>query len=209
MVGSTTARVRRAWMTWVGVASGIWGVRRALGIQRVEAVAVGHVLPLVVAGPGDAEDPAGLGHVPGSLGVVQHGDAPLVDDLCWGHGDGLLGSLVGTTESIAGPHHSGGCATSSRGPEALEPAAEHRISMVPDRQVAPYDGGSLNQLSWLILRCPIGVAMDQAAQRQKMSADEAHQTRSSRCDPRRVTRPYVTLSSKQTAELRSPVANGG
>ena len=33
----------------------------------------------------------------------KHGEASLVDDLCWGHGDGLLGSLVGTTESIAGP----------------------------------------------------------------------------------------------------------
>ena len=72
--------------------------------QGVESVAVGHVLPLVVPGPGDAEDPTGLGHVPGSLGVFQHGDASLVDDLCWGHGDGLLVSLVGTKESIAGPH---------------------------------------------------------------------------------------------------------
>jgi hypothetical protein len=33
MVGSTTAKVSRASMTWVGVASGIWGVRRALGIR--------------------------------------------------------------------------------------------------------------------------------------------------------------------------------
>jgi hypothetical protein len=35
--------------------------------------------------------------------MIQHGNTPLVDDLCWGHGDGLLGSVVGTTESIAGP----------------------------------------------------------------------------------------------------------
>ena len=90
-------------MTWVGVASGICGLAPALGHQGLEAVAVGHVLPLVVAGPRDAEDPTGLGHVARSLGVVQHGDASLVDDLCWGHGDGLLGSVEGTTESIAGP----------------------------------------------------------------------------------------------------------
>ena len=103
MVGSSTARVSSASTTWVGVASGIWGARRSLGINAVEPVAVGHLLPLVVAGPRDAEDPAGLGHVARSGGMVQHGEAPLVDDLCWGHGDGLLGSLVGTTESIAGP----------------------------------------------------------------------------------------------------------
>ena len=74
-----------------------------LGHQGVQAVAVGHALPLVVAGAGDAEDPAGLGHIARALGVVQHGEASLVDDLCWGHGDGLLGSVMGTTESIAGP----------------------------------------------------------------------------------------------------------
>jgi hypothetical protein len=34
---------------------------------------------------------------------MEHGNASLVDDLCWGHGDGLLGSVEGTTESIAGP----------------------------------------------------------------------------------------------------------
>ena len=40
-----------------------------LGHQRLEPVALGQVLPLVVAGPGDAEGPAGLGHVAGSLGM--------------------------------------------------------------------------------------------------------------------------------------------
>jgi hypothetical protein len=35
--------------------------------------------------------------------MSQHGKPSLVDDLCWGHGDGLLGSVEGTTESIAGP----------------------------------------------------------------------------------------------------------
>ena len=33
MVGSSTARVKRASTTWVGVASGIWGARRSLGIR--------------------------------------------------------------------------------------------------------------------------------------------------------------------------------
>jgi hypothetical protein len=28
----------------------------------------------------------------------------VIDDVCWGHGDGLHGSVEGTTESIAGPH---------------------------------------------------------------------------------------------------------
>jgi len=74
-----------------------------LGHQRVEPGVVGQLLPLVVAGPRDREDPAGLRHVVGPLGVLQHRDAALVDDLCWGHGAGLLGSLVGTTESIAVP----------------------------------------------------------------------------------------------------------
>ena len=86
-----------------GGGPGHLGGSPGLGHQRVEAVAVRHALPLVVAGPRDAKGPAGLGHIADSGGVVQHGDAPLVDDLCWGHGDGLLGSLVGTTESIAGP----------------------------------------------------------------------------------------------------------
>ena len=59
-----TARVTSASRTWVGVASGIWGPRRPLGIRAGEAVAVGHTLPLVVAGSRDAKDPTGLGHVP-------------------------------------------------------------------------------------------------------------------------------------------------
>jgi len=33
MVGENTARVNRASMTWVGVVSGIWGLRRLLGIN--------------------------------------------------------------------------------------------------------------------------------------------------------------------------------
>ena len=33
MVGSVTARVNSASTTWVGVASGIWGARRSLGIR--------------------------------------------------------------------------------------------------------------------------------------------------------------------------------
>ncbi len=72
--------------------------------ERIEAVALGAMLPLVVAGPGDAEDPTGLRNVAGVPGMFQHGDAAAVDDLGWGHGDGLLGSVMGTTESIAGPH---------------------------------------------------------------------------------------------------------
>jgi hypothetical protein len=44
-----------------------------------------------------------LRQVAAALGVGEHGSAPLVDDLCWGHGDGLLGFVVETTESIAGP----------------------------------------------------------------------------------------------------------
>ena len=52
-----------------------------LGHQRLEPVAVGDALPLVVAGPRDAEDPAGLGDIAHLEGVIQHGDAPLVDDL--------------------------------------------------------------------------------------------------------------------------------
>ena len=51
--------------------------------------------------------------------MLQHGDAPAIDDLCWGHGDGLLVSLVETKESIAGPRLMGGCAHSTLGPEAL------------------------------------------------------------------------------------------
>jgi NAD(P)-dependent dehydrogenase (short-subunit alcohol dehydrogenase family) len=80
------------------------GLAPTLGHQGVKAVEVGHVLPLVVAGPRQAEHLARLGHVLGFVGVCQHGEASLVDDLCWGgHGDGLLGSVMGTTESIAGP----------------------------------------------------------------------------------------------------------
>ena len=79
------------------------GLAPALGHQGLEPVEIGHVLPLVAASARDAEDSAGLRHVARPLGVVQHGDASLVDDLCWGHGDGLLGSVEGTTESIAGP----------------------------------------------------------------------------------------------------------
>jgi hypothetical protein len=35
--------------------------------------------------------------------MFQHGQASAIDDLCVGHGDGLLGLLVETTQSIAGP----------------------------------------------------------------------------------------------------------
>jgi len=74
-----------------------------LGHERLEAIAVGHVLPLVVAGPAYAKGPTRRRHVAGLFGQCQHGEAPAVDDLCVGHGDGLLGSVEGTTESIAGP----------------------------------------------------------------------------------------------------------
>jgi hypothetical protein len=40
-----------------------------------------------------------------SARVFQHGKASVVDDLCWCHGDGLLGFVVETTESIAVTHH--------------------------------------------------------------------------------------------------------
>ncbi len=75
-----------------------------LGHQRVESVAVRSVFPLVVTGARHPERAARLGHVPAARRVVQHGQAPVIDDLCWGHGDGLHGSLVGTTDSITGPH---------------------------------------------------------------------------------------------------------
>ena len=74
MVGSTTARVNRArpprgWAwRWASAACAVpWASR------RLEAVALGHVLPLVVPGPRHAEDPTGLGHVAGPLGMLQHG----------------------------------------------------------------------------------------------------------------------------------------
>ena len=69
-------------------------VGEPLGRQR-GAEGAGVVLRTVVAEHGP--DLAGL------LGQCQHGEAPTVDDLCVGHGDGLLGSVEGTTESIAGP----------------------------------------------------------------------------------------------------------
>jgi hypothetical protein len=34
-------------------------------------------------------------------GVLQHSDVALIDGLCWGHCNGFLGSVVGTTRSIA------------------------------------------------------------------------------------------------------------
>ena len=42
---------------------GICDARCPLGIQGLGAVVVGHALPLVEAGPGDAEHPTGLGHI--------------------------------------------------------------------------------------------------------------------------------------------------
>ena len=85
---------------------GVGQLRHApgLGHQRLGPVAVGQLLPLVVAGPRHAEGPARLAHVPASGGVLQHGQTTVIDDVCWGHGDGLHGSVEGTTESIAGPH---------------------------------------------------------------------------------------------------------
>jgi hypothetical protein len=46
-----------------GCGFGHGGLAPALGHQGLTAVAVGHVLPLVVAGAIDAEDPTGLRHV--------------------------------------------------------------------------------------------------------------------------------------------------
>jgi hypothetical protein len=71
--------------------------------QRLESVALGQGLPLVVAGAGHPEHSAGLGHISGFSGQIQQTDTSLIDDLCWGHGDGLLVSLVGNKASIAGP----------------------------------------------------------------------------------------------------------
>lgn len=36
-------------------------------------------------------------------GDLYHSELAPYCGLCWGHGDGLLGSVEGTTESIAGP----------------------------------------------------------------------------------------------------------
>jgi len=82
---------------------GAWMIARLLGHEGLEPVAVCLSLPAIEGRPRDAEDPAGLGHVAGLCGVCQHTEASLIDDLGRGHGDGLLGSVEGTTESIAAP----------------------------------------------------------------------------------------------------------
>ena len=103
IVGSSTARVKRRSSTWVGVAwaSGVPGAPWASG-RRARSDQ-----------PGSSTRSSGSSRCQRCgrpqprcrfrLAQCQHGQAALVDDLCWGHGDGLLGSVVGTTESIAGP----------------------------------------------------------------------------------------------------------
>jgi hypothetical protein len=71
-----------------------------LGQQRGQPIALGPAGPAIVGGPGDAEGAAGLGHA-GLPGPVQDLDTPVVDDLCWGHGGGLL-RLFGRNQRV---HH--------------------------------------------------------------------------------------------------------
>ena len=70
------------------------------GQQRGQPIALGAAGPAVVGGARDAEGAAGLGHA-GLAGPVQDLDTPVVDDLCWGHGGGLL-RLFGRNQRV---HH--------------------------------------------------------------------------------------------------------
>src|SRR5438477_5338739 len=60
-----------------------------LGHQRIKAVHLNPVLPPIEGGAAHAEHSTRLRHV--RLGRMLHDmHTPLIDDLCWGHGDGLL-----------------------------------------------------------------------------------------------------------------------
>jgi hypothetical protein len=72
----------------------------ALGQQRRQPSALGPAGPVVVAGARAPEGAAGLGHA-GLRGPVQDLDTAVVDDLCWGHGGGLL-RLFGRNQRV---HH--------------------------------------------------------------------------------------------------------
>src|SRR3954454_12433335 len=86
---------------WGGVRE--LGLAAFLGLQRLEAVGVGPVLPFVVAGAGDTHLAACLGDVPEFDSECQQAGAPVVDDLVWGHGGGSFGSVRGTTGSTTVP----------------------------------------------------------------------------------------------------------
>jgi hypothetical protein len=78
--------------------------RRAapLGQQRGQAVPLGAAGPTIAGRARDPEGAAGLGHA-GLAGPVQDLDTPVVDDLCWGHGGGLL-RLFGRNQRVHQPH---------------------------------------------------------------------------------------------------------
>jgi len=92
---------RVGWRSAAPVAGG-------LGQQRGQPRALGAAGPAVLGGPRDAKGRAGLGDA-GLAGPVQDLDTPVVDELCWGHGGGLLRLFSGTKGSTTSPTNGGTC----------------------------------------------------------------------------------------------------